>query len=490
MERYKKLTLLHSNDMHGDFLAEDRDQKLLGGVARLSGYVNKVRSEEKNVLYCIAGDMFSGSVIDSDFLGLSTIRIMNMLAPDVATVGNHETDYGLTHLLFVEKCAEFPIVNANLYENITGSRLFSPCKVLKVDGMKILFIGILTEEVIKQTKKEGIVGTVVEVADAATEVGKVCNTYRSADIDMTVLLTHIGFEEDKKLAEKLNPAWGVDVIIGGHSHTFLEKPAVVNGIPIVQAGTGTDLIGRFDITIDTRNNSISDYTWQTVPIDSDTCPRDEEIFHLINDYKMQTDEKYGRVITHFCRELTHPSRTQETELGDLFAEALRDSFGLDMMLMASGSLRTPKLGPIVTLGGLTECFPFDDGAYMLSLKGSVLRRMIQHMLRPAVWKGEHCEFYQFSDGLKVSYSVPRAEILEFSLHGKPIEDETVYTVGMQSYHFDNLEAIFNVSREEAECVAGARVIATSCKEVIEEYLENHWQLGHAIDGRMEIIFEG
>ena len=112
------------------------------------------------------------------------------------------------------------------------------------------------------------------------------------------------------------------------------------------------------------------------------------------------------------------------------------------------------------------------------------------MLRPAVWKGEHCEFYQFSDGLKVSYSVPRAEILEFSLHGKPIEDETVYTVGMQSYHFDNLEAIFNVSREEAECVAGARVIATSCKEVIEEYLENHWQLGHAIDGRMEIIFEG
>ena len=87
MKNLKKLTLLHSNDMHGDFLAEDKSGKLTGGVSMLSGYIQKVRAEEENVLYAISGDMFRGSIIDSEFMGLSTIEIMNMLAPDVATLG-------------------------------------------------------------------------------------------------------------------------------------------------------------------------------------------------------------------------------------------------------------------------------------------------------------------------------------------------------------------------------------------------------------------
>ena len=124
MKNLKKLTLLHSNDMHGDFLAEKIDDDLVGGVSLLSGYINKVRQEEKNVLYAIAGDMFCGSVIDSEFHGISTIQIMNMLSPDIVTIGNHEVDYGVAHLLFLEKCAHFPIINSNLFITINGARLF------------------------------------------------------------------------------------------------------------------------------------------------------------------------------------------------------------------------------------------------------------------------------------------------------------------------------------------------------------------------------
>ena len=92
MASLKKLTLLHSNDLHGDFLAEEVNGKLMGGVSRLSGYVQKVRAEEENVLYAISGDMLQGSVIDSEYRGVSTIEIMNMIGPDVATLGNHEVD--------------------------------------------------------------------------------------------------------------------------------------------------------------------------------------------------------------------------------------------------------------------------------------------------------------------------------------------------------------------------------------------------------------
>ena len=92
MEKEEKLVLLHSNDMHGDFLAETKGSKQVGGVSLLSGYIKKTRAENPNTLFAIAGDMFRGSIIDSEYLGLSTIDLMNMLSPDVMAVGNHEVD--------------------------------------------------------------------------------------------------------------------------------------------------------------------------------------------------------------------------------------------------------------------------------------------------------------------------------------------------------------------------------------------------------------
>ncbi|HAE44901.1 MAG TPA: bifunctional metallophosphatase/5'-nucleotidase, partial [Lachnospiraceae bacterium] len=335
MKNLKKLTLLHSNDLHGDFLAEKVDDKLIGGVSCLSGYVNKVRNEEQNVIYSISGDMFRGSLIDSEFQGLSTIEIMNMLAPDVVTIGNHEADYGLAHMLFIEKCASFPIINANMYIKYVGTRLFNSHFIKEIDGMRVMFIGILTEEVLKNTKSEGVVGTLIDIQDAASEISKICDAYRTDDIDLTVLLTHIGIEEDKRLAEALDPACGIDIIIGGHSHTLLSEPCVVAGIPIVQAAVGTDQIGRFDIMVDTDNNCIDSYTWQCIPITEENCPRDEALEKVVSGYKDYTDEKYGRILTRFPREYTHPQRNMETELGNLLAECMRDQIGADLVILGS-----------------------------------------------------------------------------------------------------------------------------------------------------------
>ena len=485
MANLKKLTILHSNDLHGDFLAEEIDSKLVGGVSMLSGYVNKVRNEEKNAIYCIAGDMFRGSVIDSEYQGVSTIEIMNMLSPDVVTVGNHETDYGVSHLLFIEKCAKFPIINANLHIKTNGARLFKPHHIIEIDGMKVLFIGILTEDVLSQTKNDGLVGTFVDIDEAAMTVGRICNAYNRIDIDFTVLLTHIGFEEDKKLAAKLDPAWGVDIIVGGHSHTFIEKPAVVNDIVIVQAGTGTDQIGRFDIMVDTDNNCIDSYTWKSLPINAENCPRDEKLEDIIKYYKNKTDMKYGRMVTRFKRQLTHPSRYRETELGGLFADIMRDSLGLDLMLLGSGSVRTTELGPIVLYQDLAECFPYDDPAYMLRVTGEQLRRMIKFMLRDEVWDGAHCEFFQFSEGVRVVYDKASHAFKEFSLNEEPIADEKIYKIGLQYYFYLNMKDFFAVSHEEVEQNGKPRRVATSCREVLDEYLSCHQGLDHQIDGRLK-----
>ncbi|MBR6801966.1 MAG: bifunctional metallophosphatase/5'-nucleotidase [Eubacteriaceae bacterium] len=486
MDNRKKLTILHSNDLHGDFFAEELEKSLVGGVSLLSGYVNKVREEEKNTIYAIAGDMFRGSVIDSEFQGISTIEIMNMLSPDVVTVGNHETDYGIAHLLFLEKCAKFPIINANLHIKTNNARLFKPHHIIQIDGMKILFIGIVTEEVISQTKNDGLIGSFVDIKEAADEIGKICNTYNSLDVDLTVLLTHIGHEEDKHLASLLDPAWGVDIIIGGHSHTFLEEPAVVNDIVIVQAGTGTDEIGRFDIVVDMDNNCIDSYTWKTVPVNAENCPHDAEMEEIIKHYKDKTDEKYGRLITRFRRQLTHPSRTQETALGGLIADSLRESLGLDIMLLGSGSLRCEAMGPMVLLKDLTEAFPYDDAVYMFTVNGKQLKDMIRFMVRDEVWEGAHCEFYQFSEGLRVVYDRSTHEYEEFTFEGMDVTEERLYRVGLQNFHFKNIEEFFNIPLSEIEKNGKARIVSTSCRDVIEEYLSEHRNLDREISGRLVV----
>ena len=486
MANIKKLTILHSNDLHGDFLAEEVDAQLIGGVSMLSGYVGKVRREEKNAIYCIAGEMFRGPVIDSEFRGISTIEIMNMLAPDVVTIGNHEIDYGIAHLLFLEKCAKFPIINANMYIKTNHARLFQPHHVIEIDGIKILFIGILTESVLSMAKKEALVGGFIDIADATAEVERICNAYNAMDIDCTVLLTHIGFEEDKQLAAQLDPALGVDIIIGGHSHTLVEKPEVVNGILITQAGTGTDQIGRFDLDIDTDSNRIQNFTWKSIPITAEHCPRDTALEEILGHYKSVAEEKYARVVTRLKRQLTHPSWYQETELGGFLADILQESLRLDMMLVGSGSIRVTELGPIVLFSNLTECIPYDDAAIALWVKGAQLKKMILYMLRDEVWDGSHCEFFQFSGGMRVVYDKSNHKLKEFSLHGAPIEEEKVYKIGLQYYFYLNLKDFFSISHEEVTQNGKPRQVATSCREVLDEFLSCHQNLDHHISGRLKI----
>ena len=486
MSNIKKLTLLHSNDLHGDFLAEEVDKQLIGGVSMLSGYVSKVRSEEKNAIYCIAGDMFRGSVIDSEFRGISTIEIMNMLSPDVVTIGNHEIDYGIAHLLFLEKCAKFPIVNANLHITTNNARLFKSHHIVEMDGMKILFIGILTETVLSMAKKEALVGSFVDIHDAAAEVARVCNAYHALDIDCTVLLTHIGFEEDKLLASQLDPSLGVDIIIGGHSHTFLESPENVNGILIAQAGTGTDQIGRFDLEIDTDTNSIHSFCWNSIPITNEHCPRDTALEDILNRYKLEAEKKYSRVITRLKRKLTHPSWYQETELGGLLADILKESLRLDMMLVGSGSIRVNEFGPIVLFSDLTECLPYDDSAIALWVTGEQLKKMILYMLRDEVWDGSHCEFFQFSEGVKVIYNKQNHCFKEFSLDGEPIDDQRIYKIGLQYYFYLNMKDFFSLSHEDVSSNGMPRRVATSCREVLDEHLSCHQNIDHQIGGRLKI----
>lgn len=466
----KTLTLLHSNDLHGDFLAEKVDEKLTGGVSMLSGYISKTRKEEKNVLYAISGDMFKGSLIDQEYRGISTIEIMNLLAPDVVTLGNHEVDYGLAHLLFLEKCAKFPIINANMFLTSNNTRLFNSHKIIEIDGMKIMFIGILTEDVLEYTRNEKLISTLVGIKDAAEEVGRICMAYQTVDIDLTVLLTHIGWENDQKLAAQLDPDWGVDLIIGGHSHTLIDKPAEVNGIPIVQAAVGTDQIGRFDLVIDTDTNSIDSYKWQLIPITADNCPRDMELEKVVENYKSITDAVYEQVLTRLDGVYTQFRRNRDSKLGHLFTDIVKEGTGVDIVFISSGAIRGQQLGEVVTKGDLRKVFPYDNKVVEFKLTGKQLREALLYMFRDESIDApdDGGEFYQLSKGVKVVYNRQEHRLETLELNGHAVQDDDMIKVAMGDFHYNNIESFLQLNKDDIKKNGTVKTLSSSDYIIVEE----------------------
>lgn len=480
----KKFTILHSNDMHGDFLAEvsGKQGKLIGGLALLSGYINQVREQEENVLYVIAGDMVQGSLIDAEYKGISTIEIMNYLAPDVVALGNHEFDYGLSHLLFLEKMANFPIVNANLYIKQYNKRLMNPYHIVKKSGFDILFTGIITEKIMDALKQDSLVGSFVSLEEASSEVGKICNAYKNDDIDLTILLTHIGFDSDIELAKLLKPEWGVDMIIGGHSHTALTQPEKVNNVLIAQAGVGSDQIGRFDITIDDDTNSVVDYKWQLIQIEEGLAPKDTKLEAYIDSFKQQVDRKYSSLVTKLSQTATHPKREIETTLGNLIADAFAHHSQTDLVLVGSGSIRVKTLGPLVTLKDFLACFPYDDSLHQLTLTGQQLADLFAHIMRIENRDGEG-ECYQVNLSVKAVYSESKKTLKSLSVNNQPVDPNREYTLCLQGYHYNNAKSYLNL---EVDALAH-KVISTSAQDVLLEYLKNHQNLPIQLEGRLQYV---
>jgi 5'-nucleotidase/UDP-sugar diphosphatase len=483
--RTQKFTILHSNDMHGDFLAEvaTGSGEMIGGLALLSGYINKVRSEEENVLYVIAGDMVQGSLIDSEYKGVSTIEIMNYLSPDVVTLGNHELDYGLEHLLFLERMGNFPIVNANLYIKKYHKRLMMPHKILKKAGLDILFIGIITEKVMDSIARDSEIGSFISLEEARAEVGKICNAYRNDDIDLTVLLTHIGFDSDRELARMLDPAWGVDMIIGGHSHTILDQPACENNILIAQAGVGTNQIGRFDITVDDDTNSIVDWQWKLVEISEKSAPPDQKLIEFIESFREVVDRKYKTLLGKFATTLTHPCREEETPLGNLIADIFCETAGCDVMLMGSGAIRSKELGPAVTLGDFRACFPFEESLKRYTVTGRQLKGIFSHIMRPENRDGEG-ECYEVNAAVRAVYNDRKKALESLEVGGVPVDDSRHYSLGLIGYHADNCTKNLDITPDDLSRLGGTKIVATSTISVLEEYLQAHPNLNRRVEGRL------
>ncbi|MCU0861566.1 MAG: 5'-nucleotidase C-terminal domain-containing protein [Methanomassiliicoccales archaeon] len=441
----RKLTIIHANDLHGDFFSEiDTSGKSVGGLALLSAYLNKVRREEENVLFLIAGDMVQGNLIDSEYKG-----------------------------------------NANLYIKPMNKRLMQPFCILKKAGFDILVTGIITEKVMDSIKGDSLLSSFVSLEEASQEVGRITNAYKGDDIDLTILLTHIGMDSDRELARMLRPEWGVDMIVGGHSHTYITEPLVENGVIIVTAGEGTNQVGRLDVVIDDDTNSIIEHRWQLVRIDDAMVQPDQDLETYIRTYQKRVDDKYSAMISRLMFKHTHPLREVETSMGDLFADALAEMTESDVMLLASGSIRIKELGPIVTLRDVATCFPYNEPLFRYLVTGAQLRRMFASFMRKENRNGEG-ECYQVNSRARACYDERQGRLTSLTMDGKEVQDDQRFMVCLQAYHAKNSKRYLDVSGEELHALR-AKVVATGAREVLEEWLRNNQNVGREVEGRLQYL---
>ncbi|WP_406684134.1 metallophosphatase [Seonamhaeicola sp. MEBiC1930] len=259
-----KITILHTNDVHShiDPLGPNKRNANKGGVARRASLIESIRKENPNTVLLDAGDIFQGTPYFNYYGGELEFKLMSMLKYDLATLGNHDFDNGIDGLYAQLPHAKFEFVSANYdFSNTIMDTHVKPFKVLKRGGIKIGVFGLgiqlkglVEKSLFKETKY-------LDPKETAQDMSRILKTEEKCDL--IICLSHLGYnyrQKDKPSDLTLAASSkDIDLIIGGHSHTFLKKPTVVkniegNNMLVNQVGAYGINLGKIDFYFDTNKN--------------------------------------------------------------------------------------------------------------------------------------------------------------------------------------------------------------------------------------------
>lgn len=250
----KKIVILGTNDTHSriePIPENDRNYGGMGGVVAREAFIDGIRKQDQNVLLFDSGDFVQGTPYFNLFHGRVEAQAMNLMKYDAGTLGNHEFDYGLDTLKMIVKKLNFPILNCNYdFSETVLKDDIKPYVILKRFGLKIgvLGVGVDPEGLIQKNKYEGML-----FKPAISSVNFYAKILKdSKKCDLVVCLSHLGYNDDIKLAEQSE---NVDIIIGGHSHTYMEKPDMRTNLDgkevlIFQTGKSGAYVNKIEVELD------------------------------------------------------------------------------------------------------------------------------------------------------------------------------------------------------------------------------------------------
>jgi 5'-nucleotidase / UDP-sugar diphosphatase len=488
------LTIIHTNDLHAHEEPFLDKGKTIGGMAGVGQVLRNLKKKYPDAVTADAGDMFQGSILYNKFKGDVEVNLFNKMGYDVFTIGNHEFDDGAKNLADQLAKAKFDVINTNIDASAVPSleKLIKPSVIKKIGNEKVAFVGAVTPDLESLATNMQGVKLKVKGNDWINPVRDEVLKLKSEGIDKIVLLTHCGVKSEKELAERIPE---VDAIVGGHSHTRLEKPLIVkhadgSTTSIVQTGCYGRAVGLLQLTFDQNGlvkpqmtaYSLTDITPKTAQAADLKAYIDKmsEPFAAITKQVVSTASDYYEKKNALC----------DTSMGDIVTDAIVEygkQYGVTLAFQNRGGIRgVLQKGPI-TVAQVEQILPFENYIVYATVTGAVVKRVVEHSLADGM--GGH--FAEVS-GLKIIYDQSRPSgsriltILASDGKGnfKPVEDSATYKMAMNHYNFEG--------GEKYDFAGATNVVKTKVRmaDAMTEYLRKHPNITPAKPNRIVCVKEG
>jgi 5'-nucleotidase/UDP-sugar diphosphatase len=472
------ITIIHTNDTHSRLLEDDYNGII--GFAKIAALIKEAKEVNPNTLVLDAGDTLHGMPIVNISKGENAIKVLEAAGYDYMTLGNHDFNYGYERLLELRDMTSLGMLNANILKD--GENLFTPYVIEEVAGIKIGIFGLTTPETTYKTSPTNVEGLTFE---DPIEISQKIVEELKEQTDVIIGLVHIGLDESsvvtsKEIAEKVE---GIDILIDGHSHTFLETGLLVNDTLIAQTGEHGKNLGYVNIEI--SDGKIVNKTSQLVSAEAVAeVEPDMEVTNLIEEINEANKEMFDKVVATtdiFLDGARENVRTKETNLGNLSADAVRAAAGSDIGFVNGGNIRISLEPGSITFGMLAELFPFGNTVQVKKITGEDLLKVLEQSVSgyPATSGG----FLQVS-GMVFSFDPSKevgSRVVEVTVGNEPLNLTAEYTVAINDF--------LGIGGDGYEVFANYPIHSEvgTYEEVFADYLNTNGTAGCEVSGRIKVV---
>jgi 5'-nucleotidase len=423
--RTAPLTILQINDVYSTLPVNG-----LGGLARVATIKKQLAADGRTPLLMLAGDFLGGSVESTVFKGEQMIASLNASGLDVATLGNHEFDFGVDTLLRRMSEAKFQWVISNVVDRQTGRPVGGalPYVIRTAGPLKVGILGLCI-------RSEGILPATLarlEIVDPDRAVARYLPSLKREGANVIVLLTHLRYQEDRELADRFPD---IDVIVGGHEHYPLT--GVWGHALVSKAGSDARWVARIDL--DKRGSNPLDRYYELMPV-TGAIKDDADTLGVINAWEARLDPAMDREIGTTAVPLDARDRSLrlgESPLGDFIADAMRQRAGTDLALLNSGSIRGNRIYPAgpLTQRTLLEMHPFGNVICEIAVTGRVLVEALENGVTQLPDYSNAGRFPQVSGlTMRVDLSRPRgSRVHDVRINNAPLDTNRTYTVAVPDF---------------------------------------------------------
>lgn len=492
------ITTMSTSDIHGHMTPYIPSGSAIevGGSARAAWLFQEAESRNPNTLILDGGDSPYNTDLANISMGKASVDVMNAQGYDATVLGNHDFDYAFDNLLSLADRAEYSVLSANTYwKDGTYPEEFEPYIIKEVGGLKVAIVG-LTDDNSKATTHFSNTQD-IEFHDQ-WEVGQEVVAQANAEADIVILLAHL-HNSNNDVPTQID---GIDMEIGGGNDTFGRPLNIEDTVVVNPGGVGT-CVNQTNLNV--KDGELLGYTFNQIILSSDV-PEVEAVNDIIADYQAEMDAQMDEVIGQCASDIAWSSplvRTQESPLGNLAADALRDYCDADIAIQNGGGIRAGLTAGDVTVGDIFAMLPFDNKVTCIEVTGQTVWDALENGV--SGYPETYGQFPQVS-GIHYTFdgSKPAGErIVSVTLpDGTPLDMDGWYTLACNDFMCGGGDGytMFNVlSPEDGEGHNGETAVQElpGCKlvyrtndyyrTVISNYIKEQGTIAPELEGRITIL---